>query len=531
MNKTIALYIVVAFLNALELIGQTPPTINYQAILRNTQTGEELVNTKVLIISKFISGGANGEIVYQEDHYDVTTSPFGLINLQLGDGNPVQGDFNAIPWANGDIWLSIEIDAGDGLKPLGITKFSSVPYALYAESGPEPEPNLDNDPTNEIQDLILTGNALTISNNDSATPIDLSIYENVPNLDNDPTNEIQDLILTGNALTISDNANATAIDLSVYANEPNLDNDPTNEIQDLILTGNVLTISNNANATEIDLSTYENVPNLDNDPTNEIQDLILTGNVLTISNNANATPIDLGTYENQSLPKNHIFIGNDSDVATPSPMSGDVVLTDAGTTSINSLHNIPISTTAPTNGQKLTYNSVTNIWEPKSDGEQTGVVKYYSVDPMDFVELNDPNGSATLQRHNGLKFFNEEAPFAMLRSTHIRRIGAAVHLPHGATITEVKFILRKTSGNIKFSLERKQLTNYSTGNDMLASGISSFNGNGTVTLSVNSDNVVNNQDYTYRVFARFSKETDDDDEDDAEDIEQAVYGVIITYIE
>ena len=451
MNKTIALYIVVAFLNALELIGQTPPTINYQAILRNTQTGEELVNTKVLIISKFISGGANGEIVYQEDHYDVTTSPFELINLQLGDGNPVQGDFNAIPWANGDIWLSIEIDAGDGLKPLGITKFSSVPYALYAESGPEPEPNLDNDPTNEIQDLILTGNALTISNNDSATPIDLSIYENVPNLDNDPTNEIQDLILTGN--------------------------------------------------------------------------------VLTISNNANATPIDLGTYENQSLPKNHIFIGNDSDVATPSPMSGDVVLTDAGTTSINSLHNIPISTTAPTNGQKLTYNSVTNIWEPKSDGEQTGVVTYYSVDPMDFVELNDPNGSATLQRHNGLKFFNEEAPFAMLRSTHIRRIGAAVHLPHGATITEVKFILRKTSGNIKFSLERKQLTNYSTGNDVLASGISSFNGNGTVTLSVNSDNVVNNQDYTYRVFARFSKVTDDDDEDDAEDIEQAVYGVIITYIE
>ena len=35
---------------------------------------------------------------------------------------------------------------------------------------------IDNDEQNEIQDLVLNGNNLTITNNGSATPIDLSGY-------------------------------------------------------------------------------------------------------------------------------------------------------------------------------------------------------------------------------------------------------------------------------------------------------------------------------------------------------------------
>ena len=123
MNKQLLIYTVFAFLFTVELCAQSPPHINYQAVLRNTQAGEERSNKEVFIVSKFISGGPDGEIVYQEEHKEVTTSRLGLINLQLGDGYAVQGNFSSIPWVNGDIWLSIEIDAGNGLKPLAQLSF------------------------------------------------------------------------------------------------------------------------------------------------------------------------------------------------------------------------------------------------------------------------------------------------------------------------------------------------------------------------------------------------------------------------
>src|SRR5690606_4518791 len=102
------------------------------------------------------------------------------------------------------------------------------------------EPDADGDPTNEIQDLSISDNILTVTGNPDATEIDLSVYENIPNLDNDPANEIQDLELSGTTLRITGNTSATDIDLSGFSNVPNLDNDPTNEVQDLSFSNHVL---------------------------------------------------------------------------------------------------------------------------------------------------------------------------------------------------------------------------------------------------------------------------------------------------
>ncbi|AZQ57470.1 hypothetical protein EJ994_01095 [Maribacter sp. MJ134] len=259
-------------------------------------------------------------------------------------------------------------------------------------------------PTDEIQDLQLTTDVLTITNNVTATPIDLTPYldntdeqtaELVPvaatpanytaatpdveahlaGIDAvlatsvaNPTDEIQDLQLTTDVLTITNNATATPIDLTPYLDNTDAQTadlvpvaatpvnyavtapdveahlagidavlatsvaNPTDEIQDLQLTTDILTITNNATATPIDLTPY-----LDNtdaqtadlvpvaatpvnytaatpdveahlagidavlatsvaNPTDEIQDLQLTTDVLTITNNAAATPIDLTPY-------------------------------------------------------------------------------------------------------------------------------------------------------------------------------------------------------------------------------------------
>jgi len=144
----------------------------------------------------------------------------------------------------------------------------------------------DSDPSNEIQDLSLSGNILTITNNEAATSIDLSAY-----LDNTDTqlNESQvDAFVGNNGYLTSE-----------------IDGSVSNEIQDLSLSGNILTITNNGAATSIDLSAYLDdtdtqltesqvdafvgnngylTSELDGSVTNEIQALSISNDTIFLSN-------------------------------------------------------------------------------------------------------------------------------------------------------------------------------------------------------------------------------------------------------
>ena len=243
MNKYIILLSIISLLMSGLCNAQAPASINYQAVLRNTDTGEELMHADVFLVAKFIDGLEGEEIVYQEEHHTITTNIFGMINVQLGEGYPVLGSFAEIPWSGGDIWLELDVDAGNGLVTLSKTKFSSVPYALYASNAPETEPDGDGDSTNEIQDLNVIGHTLKISGNPNATSIDLSQYENDLDGDTDPTNEIQDLSITDNFLSITGKDSPIIVDLNPYVNITDGDGDSTNEIQDLSITDNFLSIT------------------------------------------------------------------------------------------------------------------------------------------------------------------------------------------------------------------------------------------------------------------------------------------------
>ncbi len=147
----------------------------------------------------------------------------------------------------------------------------------------------DSNPTNEIQDLQLTGNILTITNNASPTNIDLSAFSGT-NTDN------QTLSLTGTNLAIT---GGNTLDLSPIQDGVNdADSDPTNEFQTIARSGSNVTLS--------DAGGSFSVNDADASTTNEIQDLQLTGNILTITNNASPTNIDLSAFsgtntDNQTL--------------------------------------------------------------------------------------------------------------------------------------------------------------------------------------------------------------------------------------
>lgn len=125
---------------------------------------------------------------------------------------------------------------------------------------------VDGSVTNEIQDLSLSVNTLSLSGD--ATTVDLSGY-----LDN---TDAQDLSLTVNTLSLT--GDATSVDLSGY-----LDN---TDAQDLSLSVNTLSLT--GDATSVDLSGY-----LDN---TDAQDLSLTGDTLSLT--GDATSVSLSGYYN-----------------------------------------------------------------------------------------------------------------------------------------------------------------------------------------------------------------------------------------
>jgi uncharacterized protein (TIGR02145 family) len=164
------------------------------------------------------------------------------------------------------IWIRLSTStstgtAGDGSE----TKVTAGTNVTVTGSGTSASPyvvnttEVDGDVTNELQDLSISENALTITLNGAATSIDLSPY-----LDNTDTQLTETEV---DAYT----ANNGYLDTEV-------DGDVTNELQDLSINGNALTITLNGAATSIDLSPY-----LDNTDDQTLEG-ILTSNTSAGSN-------------------------------------------------------------------------------------------------------------------------------------------------------------------------------------------------------------------------------------------------------
>ncbi|MEZ5083209.1 MAG: hypothetical protein R2750_07145 [Bacteroidales bacterium] len=121
------------------LYSQVPDAFKYQAVVRDS-TGQILDEQEISILLSIYRGDEYNTVVYSETHLP-TTSHHGLISLEVGRGNAVIGDFNAIDWGTDyfiyeDYFLQIEIDinAGSNYQMMGATQILAVPYALYSRT-------------------------------------------------------------------------------------------------------------------------------------------------------------------------------------------------------------------------------------------------------------------------------------------------------------------------------------------------------------------------------------------------------------
>lgn len=185
--------------------GQAPEAFKYQAVVRNAG-GAIITNQAVGYQLTILQGSPAGTAVYTET-FTPTSNNYGLVNLEIGTGNTVD-DFSTIDWANGPYYIETAADltGGTSYVVMGTSQLVSVPYALYAKTAEnvtnDQVDDADADPSNEIQNISLTGTDLSIS---GGSTLDLSAVQDGTGTDD------QTLTLVGTDLTIE---SGNTVDLS-----------------------------------------------------------------------------------------------------------------------------------------------------------------------------------------------------------------------------------------------------------------------------------------------------------------------------
>lgn len=250
------------------LRGQTPQSINYQAVVRDGETGGELVNQAVDMLFTVLGDGPNSDAVYQEIH-QTETNAFGLVNLRIGNGEPVVGTMEDIEWGVGEKWLLVELDLGDGYEEISNSRFVSVPYALHADVAATADnvDDADADPTNEwIDTLTFDNNVLNAYQGGfpDGHVSSVNLGDLVDDADADPTNELIDTLLIENGILSTyqggfPDGHLNSIDLNSLIDDA--DADPTNELIDpdgILLIDTVLFITEGGVTHEINLAGLAN---------------------------------------------------------------------------------------------------------------------------------------------------------------------------------------------------------------------------------------------------------------------------------
>ena len=239
MKKLILSLVAIATI-AITSFGQAPEGFKYQAVVRDA--GNTILNNQAVGMQMTIQQGSiGGTTVYQET-FAPTTNAYGLVNLEIGSGTVVSGDFTTIDWSAGPYFIetAVDVTGGTSYAVMGTSQLMSVPYALHANTAENVTNDLvddaDADPANELQDISLTGSDLTLS---SGSIIDLSV------IDTDTDTQLDETAVDA---FVSNNGYITSPD--------DADADPNNEIQTISRTGTTVTLSNGGGTFEDSVGVY-----------------------------------------------------------------------------------------------------------------------------------------------------------------------------------------------------------------------------------------------------------------------------------
>jgi hypothetical protein len=157
---------IAALLLTVNVWAQAPQKMSYQAVIRNAFNAL-VVNQSVGMRISIIQGTIFGASVYVETQTP-TTNANGLISIEIGSGNILNGNFSSINWANGPYFIKTETDptGGSNYTITGTNQLLSVPYALHAKTASQllNHNDADTSMTNELQTLSISNDTLFLTN-------------------------------------------------------------------------------------------------------------------------------------------------------------------------------------------------------------------------------------------------------------------------------------------------------------------------------------------------------------------------------
>ncbi|MEZ4685028.1 MAG: hypothetical protein R3B47_02900 [Bacteroidia bacterium] len=115
--------------------AQSPEKINFQTVVRDN-LGVPMANQSLNLRLSVTNGTvAPYKTYYLEEFSGISTDNFGLLHVHIGTGTPdlINYDaFSTINWGEGQFYLHMEVNTGNGYVSLGTMAFVSVPDALHA---------------------------------------------------------------------------------------------------------------------------------------------------------------------------------------------------------------------------------------------------------------------------------------------------------------------------------------------------------------------------------------------------------------
>lgn len=178
------------------LFGQNSQAFKYQAVARDG-SGHPIIDQDISLQIKIYTLNGGNQDDYVENHF-VSTNNFGLVNIEIGNGEIVEGDFQSIDWGIGNqfIEISIDISGGENFVFMGSSEILSVPMANYAARAGNV---VDTSVTNELQKLTLDHQHM-LELNPEGDQVDLSLYYNLDEIDSLGQKITQDSIYFENEL-------------------------------------------------------------------------------------------------------------------------------------------------------------------------------------------------------------------------------------------------------------------------------------------------------------------------------------------
>ena len=279
------------------LASQAPQTFSYQG-LATDENGLELSNQTLSIRASILSNAIDGPSEWIEIH-QVTTDPFGLFVINIGEGDPsggLQTVFSTIDWSANTHFLKIEMDAdgGNSFNFMGTNQLLSVPYAIHAKQA-ENAKIADNAVLAETAMTTAFADSSGISNQaltagyadstaiagtaQSATFSDSSAVAEMANTANFATT-------ASTALTAGYAVNSDTAQYALYSD--------TAQYSNLAFIANSAMNAQNAAFAQV---AFTAVDDSDKDPENELQQLELSEDTIKISNGNFITLTEAGLLD------------------------------------------------------------------------------------------------------------------------------------------------------------------------------------------------------------------------------------------